>query len=98
MSTIWILWDLKWVVATGGLVMRSVVVAAGALVMGSVVVAIVVEDSSFCQAGVLQTYVVGNFSICVVVIICRSDHLALTVILQCSTNVVGYPVFLEDLT
>ncbi len=86
------------VVAARALVAGSVVVAAGALVAGNVVVAMVVVDSSFCRAGVLQTCVVGNFSICVVVDICSNDHLALIVVRRHSAAVVGYPVFLKDLT
>ena len=98
------------VVAAGALVVGSVVVAAGALVVGSLVlaagalvaenvgVAMVVVSSSLCRTGVLQTCVVGNFSICVVVDICSNDHLALIVVCRHSAAVVGYPVFLKDLT
>ena len=86
------------VVAAGALVAGSVVVAAGALVAGSMVVAMVVVDSSFRRAGVPQTCVGGNFSICVVVDICSNEHLALIVVRRHSAAVVGYPVFLKDLT
>ena len=86
------------VVAAGDLVVGNVVVAAGDLVAASVVVTMVIVDSSFRRAGVLQTCVVGNFSICVVVGICNNDHLALSVVRRHSAAVVGYPVFLKDLT
>ena len=88
----------RMVVAAGDLVVGSVVLAAGALVAENVGVAMVVVGSSLCRAGVLQTCVVGNFSICVVVDIFSNDHLALIVVRRHSAAIVGYPLFLKDLT